>query len=339
MIVKGEFDKALAAFEEAIKLEPKSAAAYHGRASVRSAKKEHDKALEDLAESIRLEPEYAWAYATRGDLLSSLGKFDKALENYAEAVRLAPAVSTSFLGMGFAWLNQREYDRAITFCTAAIQLQPRFANPFGAIPFRYRGLAHMLKRENEKAIEDFTDAILREPKDPSDYYNRIHCYIELKQFDLAAKDGDAVVRLWPKLPDAHLARGRTQHNRGNWEGAIASFDEAIKLDAKHAMAYANRAMIRAACPDEKVRGVKQAFDDATKACELTNWKVPYPLEAYAAVCAEGGHFKEAVAWQKQVLAFEDYMAVRGNEARARLQLYEAQKPFRIALPKPASRKD
>ena len=102
----------------------------------------------------------------------------------------------------------------------------------------------------------------------------------------------------------------------------------LQLDPKYVDGLSSRAFVRAGCPDEKFRDAKQALVDSRKACELTEWKAPNPLEAYAAACSEAGNFAEAVKWQKKVLEFEDYMVERGLDVRKRLKLYEAKMPYR-----------
>ena len=63
---KGENDKAIADFDEAIRLNPKLAEAYNNRGNAWEGKGEHDRAIADFGEAIRLNPKYAAAYYHRG---------------------------------------------------------------------------------------------------------------------------------------------------------------------------------------------------------------------------------------------------------------------------------
>ncbi len=60
-----DYDKAIADYNEAIRLDPKNAAAYTSRAFAWSQKNEYDKAIADYNEVIRLHPQDAFAYTFR----------------------------------------------------------------------------------------------------------------------------------------------------------------------------------------------------------------------------------------------------------------------------------
>ena len=107
---------------------------------------------------------------------------------------------------------------------------------------------------------------------------------------------------------------------------MVDFGEAIRLDPTDPVAYNSRAVLRASCPEEKYRDGKKAIEDATKACELTEWKDPEALDTLAAANAEASDFAKAMEWQKKAieLADEDDRA----DHQARLALYQDNKPFR-----------
>ena len=71
---------------------------------------------------------------------------------------------------------------------------------------------------------------------------------------------------------------------------------------------------------------KRLLEDATKACELTDWKGPNSLGTLAAAYAEAGQFDKAVEWQQKAtdLAPESEKADYGS----RLKLYQEGKPYR-----------
>jgi tetratricopeptide (TPR) repeat protein len=87
---KKEYDKAIADFDQAIRLDPKFAPAYHNRGLAWWHQKEYDRAIADYSEAIRLDPKDAAAYYNRGNAWSDKKEYDKALADYSEVIRFDP---------------------------------------------------------------------------------------------------------------------------------------------------------------------------------------------------------------------------------------------------------
>ena len=56
----------------------------------------------------------------------------------------------------------------------------------------------------------------------------------------------ALLALEPKTAADYLTRGNARSDRKDYDGAIADYDQAIRLDPKHATAYYNRGIARKA---------------------------------------------------------------------------------------------
>ena len=85
---KGEFDKAIAEFTEAIRLDPEYTAAYCDRGFTYDEKGDVDKAIADYTETIRLNPKYADAFYNRGVGYEDKGDKAKAEADFAKAKEL-----------------------------------------------------------------------------------------------------------------------------------------------------------------------------------------------------------------------------------------------------------
>ena len=82
---KGDYDLAISAFSEAIRLNPRHAGAYYYRSLAYSGKGEYDKAIADANEAIRLAPNDAAAYYCRGIVYRHKGEHDRSIADYDEA--------------------------------------------------------------------------------------------------------------------------------------------------------------------------------------------------------------------------------------------------------------
>ncbi len=87
--------------------------------------------------------------------------------------------------------------------------------------------------------------------------------------------------------------------------------------------------------DDSIRDGKKAIELSMKACELTEWEAPELIDTLAAAYAEAGRFDDAVKWEKKALEHpEAFNAASLEQARQRLKLYEARKPYHQPKPTP-----
>jgi tetratricopeptide (TPR) repeat protein len=65
-MAKGENERALADFDQAVSVNPENTAAYHPRGEIRATREEFESALGDLDQAIRLDPDNGAAFYVRG---------------------------------------------------------------------------------------------------------------------------------------------------------------------------------------------------------------------------------------------------------------------------------
>jgi tetratricopeptide (TPR) repeat protein len=63
---KGDYDRAVADFDQAISIDPDYAEAYYNRGTAYSKKEDYDRAMTDFDRAISIDPDYAKAYNNRG---------------------------------------------------------------------------------------------------------------------------------------------------------------------------------------------------------------------------------------------------------------------------------
>jgi lipoprotein NlpI len=87
---KGDNDRAIADYNEAIRLDPKHARAFIGRGIAFSDKGDNDRAIADYNEAIRLDAKFSLAYFARGRSNLFAGSVEKALADFNQASAHAP---------------------------------------------------------------------------------------------------------------------------------------------------------------------------------------------------------------------------------------------------------
>jgi tetratricopeptide (TPR) repeat protein len=83
-------DKAVADFDRAVEVDPKSTLADSHRANLAYGKAWYDKALADYDAVIEQDSEFDWAYQVRGWIYYRRMDYDRALADYERAIKLVP---------------------------------------------------------------------------------------------------------------------------------------------------------------------------------------------------------------------------------------------------------
>ena len=197
---KGDQDRAIADYTEAIRLNPQFANAFDNRGNAWRAKGDTDRAIADYTEAIRLNPQDADFFINRGNAWRAKGDPDRAIADYTEAIRLNPRLTVAYNNRGVAYRAKGDLDRAIADCTEAIRLNPQYANAF----FN-RGIAKFFKGPVDAAASDFSEAIRL---DATNAYARIWRYLA------RARGGDVSVAR------EELLTGATRLDKGKWPTSV-----------------------------------------------------------------------------------------------------------------------
>lgn len=263
-IKKGDYDRAIESFSEAIHLTPDNAEIYWQRGLAYSKKKESFGAIADFDTAIRLNPNFAKVYNSRGWEYGRRGDTDRAIADYTQAIRLDPDYEVAYRNRGIVYTKRNDIDRAIADYNQVIRL-----NPNNIVAYNNRGIMHAMKNDFDRAIADYTEAIRLDPNQTvaresgcrTSYDARGVAYLKKGDNDRAISDFEAALRINPNddgvkqyLEDARQAgklentnhklrakeyfgEGLAYGKKGNHNQAIACCNEAILLDPNYAKAY------------------------------------------------------------------------------------------------------
>ena len=86
--VQGNFDQALSDLNQAIRLTPEDAQAYHARGLIYQGQGDNDRAITDFANAIDRNPFVAAPYLAHGESLIATGKYALAIEDFNAALNI-----------------------------------------------------------------------------------------------------------------------------------------------------------------------------------------------------------------------------------------------------------
>ena len=148
----GELDRAIADYDQAIRLNPTMAAAFDNRGRAYSLKNQFERAVADYDKAVRLNPNSAVALHNRCWTQAALGHTREALSDCNEALRIEPQDAVTLGTRGFAYLRAGAFDKAILDYDAALQNDPKMGGLRLAGVLYGRGVAK--RKHNDPSAND-----------------------------------------------------------------------------------------------------------------------------------------------------------------------------------------
>jgi lipoprotein NlpI len=147
---KGDLKGAVAAFDQAISIDPKYAPAYYDRGFAFALEGNPDDAISNYDQAIQLNPTYKDAYYQRGSLEGQKGNFDGALQDFSQVIKLDPKYAPAYYNRGHVQYFKGDLAGALDQINQALALDPNF-------PFSYfiRGLIRHAQGHREESTADF----------------------------------------------------------------------------------------------------------------------------------------------------------------------------------------
>lgn len=231
-----------------------SSAAYHTRGAARAVLGDYDKAIADFDAAIRLNPKTAINYLDRGLAKEVLGEKSAAKADFEKATQINGDLAEDYYKDGRGKNGGGAYEAAMDSFDKALRLNPEYAPVYSnrAISQNDLGQRELRREHPEKAkyhlrgaIADCTEAIRLSPKYTAAYNNRGLAKYRLgqseaacgnsqaakKHYQAAIADLDKAIQLNPKHIKAHRNRGYVKEKLGQQEAAAADFEKAKALDS------------------------------------------------------------------------------------------------------------
>jgi tetratricopeptide (TPR) repeat protein len=197
-----EYDRALADYEQALRIAPENADAHFGRGSVRLQRDENDLALADFSEVIRLAPDAAEAYVYRGGVYADREEYGPALADFNEALRLDPRSADAHVGRGKVLRDQKDFEGALADFRQATRLEPDSPEGHNELAWVWATCPRADLRNGSLALEHATTACrLSEWQDPLCLDTIAAAYATLGDFDEAVRCQKKALEVPGDLPE------------------------------------------------------------------------------------------------------------------------------------------
>jgi len=248
-LMTGDFEAAIASFNQALAIKPDDHEALGGRGDAQFKLGQFELAIASYNQALAIKPDYLPAWYNRGYTQAELGQFEPAIASFNQALAIKPDYHAALLYRGVAQHKLGQFEPAIASYNQALAIKPDFPEALNN-----RGAAQLELGQFEPAIASFNQALAIKPDYHAALNNRGRAQFELGQFEPAIDSFDAALsikrdywqvwgsrgiaagqsisplqgRLNPLLATSPLARENPELNRRGYEGKLASYEEGLK---------------------------------------------------------------------------------------------------------------
>ena len=219
-----------------------------------AAKGDLDRAVQNFSEAIRIDPKFPDSYSERGQALFKLGETERAIADYSAAIQRNPQHGAALRARGMAYLYRGSTDLALTDLSSAIDLaenDPSLMTPIELFyARRSRATIYGTRLQYDREIADCTaliDSYLRDPSVAQAlkeayrdvgagnvvatlYRQRATAHIRQSQFALAIADLTAAIPLSADSGYSALVdRSKLNETLGQRDQAIADLQNALAV--------------------------------------------------------------------------------------------------------------
>jgi len=265
----GNAKQALIDLDEAVRLAPKDAESYMLRAYPRGSSGDNKGAVADLSKAIELGLKTADTYGYRaiaywlsGNITSAFADMQTAYKMDAKHPLVTRFYST-IMGcaaaneQGIAFGKQGNATGAIEQFTQAIT-----ANPKSYSAYSNRAMARHSNGDADGALADAHKALELEPAMFEPWHIIGQIQFKRKAYQQAVDAYTEGIERKADIPHFYDGRGQARFELKDYDGALADFNQAIKLDPKLGTAYRGLSMVYLV-KDDRRRAI-QALESAYK---------------------------------------------------------------------------
>lgn len=228
---KGDYEKAMEFFRDAIDLDPSNAQAKAGFSEA-LAIKGNDLLLKDQAETakgvfleaLKLDPKNAAAYFGLGDVYAELDQTAEAIASYERSLENNKDLTEIYVPLGILYYQSGEIAKADNLLTKALA----FSGESAETQF-FVGLVRSSQNRSEEALAAFQKASSLDPKLAEAFYYAGEMLVRQKKTADAIPEYRKAVDIKPAYFDAWFALGEAYLELGNFPEAIKAYKSAAGL--------------------------------------------------------------------------------------------------------------
>ncbi len=199
----------------------------------------YDDAIAEIKEALRLQPDFEPAHSVLVSLLMDAGRLDEAMAMTREAIRRRPSLASARIDLARSLRMAGRLDEALAEASEAIRLKPG-----DGYAHLIRGWILLGQKVWDGSISEYKQAIqLGQEQEPAVHHELGLAYKEKTQWEAAIASLRNAVRLRPDNATFRTDLAQTLRHAGRLDEALAESSEAIRLKPDDGYAHQTRAWV------------------------------------------------------------------------------------------------
>lgn len=247
-----QYAEALGSFKQAALLDPGDAEAQMGLGAAYRGMQRYGESVEALEKAIRLAPHDPTAYTLLGNTYVLMGSYADALGALKQAVRLKPDFETYDL-LSLTYDRMDRHQESLDAARESVRLKPDSVAGHNRMAYAYNQLG-----QPQEALREAQQALELSPTPGGAafaYYNMGNAYFALNARPKAADSFRKAVELFKRLPeplpDQLFYAGNAQQQLGQLQEAITSYRKAVEMRPTFAQAHLSLGLAYAAAGNKR----------------------------------------------------------------------------------------
>ncbi len=218
------FQAALAKFDEALKLKPKSAYAFSLRARALKNLNRADEALADVKKAMALDPKSVQPYLTLAGMSLRDKEVAKARQYLAQADKIEPHNYEVVGLIGTCYAIEQKYKEALPYVNESLKLRP------DAHRYAQRAAIYRLLGDQKSELKDYDKATALAPDNAIYATERATTYLQTNRLKDALNEVNRALSLDPKYGQAYYIRANIEWHQKQTTATLADLGKALTLE-------------------------------------------------------------------------------------------------------------
>jgi len=231
---------AVGAFEQAIRLKPKSVTALQLLAASLKTLGNVSRSEQMLNRALHLAPQDADIWYQYGILEAQLGRTGSAVEKVQKALALDPDLPEGYMTLASLFVREDQRDPAETALKHALSI-----DPYDAAAYDLMGRVLAEKNETSAALYNFQKATHLRPNYGPYLYDYALTLVRAQRLDEARTQAQAAVKADPNHAESRTLLGELLARDQRWAEAVSEYQQAVKLQPDLSRAHLDLGLVLA----------------------------------------------------------------------------------------------